>query len=201
MPGADAELQTYIFDLVDISLGQPSEFASEQDTSVKALLYDLDLVPYGYLETAIRDIKQSQEKDAFVIFEFSTVSERLAYCSPLFLFCGVSILEDESGRRTSMPLLLSLHRAVELFSGSMFNIQSIRDVSVSHAKHLREKTHHLVADKVIRTSFTGSKGLECWRKARLLLAWEAALLSDGHMIRWRVLCGPESIKRACNVNL
>ena len=188
-----------------MSSGQLSEFTSEhlkfnQDTSASAPLYDLDLVPYGYLETAIRDIRQSQPKDVFFVFEFSTVSERLSYSSPSFLFCAVSILEDEGGRRTSTPLLLSLHRAVELFSGSTFNIQSIHDVSASHAKVLREKTHHLVADKVVRTSFTGSKGLERWRKARVLLAWEAALFTNGQMTRWRVLCSPDSIKKACDVN-
>jgi hypothetical protein len=168
-----------------MSSGQPSESTPEhsgfaQDTSAKAPLYDLDLVPYSYLETAIRDIKRSQAKDVSVVFEFSTVSERLSYSSSSFLFCGVSILE--------------------LFSGSTFDIQSIHDVSATHAKLLREKTHHLVADKVIRTSFTGSKGLERWRKARLLLAWEAALLTNGHMTRWRVLCSPDSIKQICNVN-
>ncbi|KAF8623501.1 hypothetical protein AX15_006284 [Amanita polypyramis BW_CC] len=161
----------------------------DEDPLSKAVFYDLDSITYGHLESAIRGIKRSQVKKS-IILEFTTLGLHVSHLSPLLIMCAVPFLEDESGKRTSTPLLLSLRHMVELLSNSAFKIRSICDVSSTHTNLLRQSNQQLLVDKSIRMTFTGNKSLERWRKARLLLAWEAALLADGHLVKWRVCCTP-----------
>ncbi|KAF8716005.1 hypothetical protein AX14_006359 [Amanita brunnescens Koide BX004] len=147
----------------------------------KALFYDLDLAYHSHLRSVICNIKRSQMKTGSItILEFTTLGLHVSHLSSLYLICAVPYLEDESEsrKRTLTPLQTSLQRIIELLSDSAFEIRSVCDVSLMHAEELRKRSRH----RAIRT------GIEHWQKRRLLLAWEAALFMEGHLVRWQVCC-------------
>ena len=152
-----------------------------EDILSKALCYDLDLVCHGHLRTIIRNIKHSQTKaNSITILEFTTLGQHVSHLSPLYLICAVPCLEDDSGsgKRTLAPLQTSLQHIIGLLSDSSFEIKSVCDVSLMHAEELRKRGRN----RAIR------KGMERWHKERLLWAWETALLTEGHLVRWQVCC-------------
>jgi hypothetical protein len=45
----------------------------------------------------------------------------------------------------------------------------------------------LVEDRVLRMDLIRKWGVEGWREHRLMIAWEAGLLSAGYLQRWNVI--------------
>lgn len=152
-----------------------------EDALSKARFYDLDLVCHGHLRNIICNIKRLQTKaNSTTILEFTTLGRHVSHLSSLYLICAVPCLEDDSGsgKRTLTPLQTSLQHVIELLSDSAFEIRSLCDVSLMHAEELRKRSRH----QAVR------KGIERWHKERVLLTWEAALLTEGHLVRWQVCC-------------
>ena len=162
-----------------IKFSQATAMLSEyEDGLSNALCYDLDMVFYSHIKSIIYDVRRSQIKtNSITILEFTTLGLHVSYLSSLYLACAVPFLEDESrsGKRTLTPLHLSLRHVIELLSDAGIEIRSVCDVSLMHAEELRKHSRH----RMIK------KGMQ---KEGVLLTWEAALLTEGHLVRWRVCC-------------
>ncbi len=162
-----------------IELSQRRSILPEHVSST--LFYDLDLVCYGHLKSVIHDLRRSQIKtNSIKILEFTTLGLHVSYLSSLYPACAVPFLEDESksGKRTLTPLHLSLRHMIELLSDAAIEIRSVCDVSLMHAEELRRRSRHQMV----------KRGTKYGQKGGVLLTWEAALLTDGHLVRWRLCC-------------
>ena len=152
-----------------------------EDALSKVRFYDLDLVCHGHLRNIVCNIKRSQAKaKSITVLEFTALGRHVSHISSLYLICAVPCLEDNScsGKRTLSPLQTSLQHVIELLSNSLFEVRSVCDVSLMHAEELRKRSRHRAV----------GKGIERWHKERLLLTWEAALLTEGHLVRWQICC-------------
>jgi hypothetical protein len=99
------------------------------------------------------------------------------------------LLRERGSCRTSTPLLTSLHRIIEVLSSGPSNntIERITNVTANHVTALRMMEQALVEDRVLRMDLIRKWGVEGWREHRLMIAWEAGLLSAGYLQRWNVI--------------
>ncbi|KAI5900416.1 uncharacterized protein SCHCODRAFT_01117694 [Schizophyllum commune H4-8] len=65
-------------------------------------------------------------------------------------------------------------------------ILAVHNISVNYAADLLELRERLHSDATMRSSYVARYGVDCWRERRVMLAWEAALLRAGMLVRWSV---------------
>jgi hypothetical protein len=161
-------------------LSQHTSILSKQEDALSnTLFYDLDLVCYSHLKRIIYDVRRSQIKtNSITVLEFTTLGLHVSYPSSLYLACAIPFLEDESesGKRALTPLHLSFRHMIELLSDAAIKIKSVCDVSLMRAEELRRRGRHQMVK------------IKYGQKERVLLTWEAALLTEGHLVRWRACC-------------
>jgi hypothetical protein len=153
-----------------------------------------DFLRHAHLKPFIRNLQISLEPSASVTFEFTTLGSSIASFSTPFILCALPYLPRQRDgrllcRRTSNPLLASLHQIIELATSgsSPFVIESVRNVSGEYATILDTITAELEDNRQQRNSFIEQFGKECWREHRFLTAWESALLRVGYLTRWVVI--------------
>jgi len=155
----------------------------------------LDFLPYPELESSIRTIQARLHPGSSALFKFTSISPKIAFLSDQFVFCCLPfmprryLLKQDNPRRTSTPLLTSLHHITEVLSteSSTVSIQQITNVTAEHIIALRMMEQSLVTDPVRRLGMIGKWGLDGWRDHRFMIAWEAGLLSAGYLQRWNVV--------------
>ena len=167
-------------------------FISFEDYQTTACL---DFLPYPDLESSIRTIQARLRPGSSALFKFTSISPKIAFLSDQFIFCCLPfmprryLLKQDNPHRTSTPLLTSLHHITEVLStGSpTVSIQHITNVTAEHVTALRMMEQSLVTDPVRRLNMISKWGLDGWRDHRLMIAWEAGLLSAGYLQRWNVV--------------
>jgi len=158
----------------------------------------LDFIPHPQLEASIRNLQSVLRKGIPATLEFTTIAPHISFLSTSFILCALPFLprkhlatdqNQETALRTSTPLLTSLHRVIELLTStpSKLTIESILNVSASCVTGLNALEGELQDDRGIRTAFIDKWGVEGWREHRLMMAWEAGLLSAGYLTRWIVV--------------
>jgi hypothetical protein len=156
----------------------------------------LDFLPYSDLESSIHNIIQSRlQLRSSALFEFTTLASNIAFLSDQFIFCALPFMprkyleQRDRPCRTSTPLLTSLHHITKVISSgpSTVTIERITNVTAEHVMALRMIEQSLVTDRVLRLRLIKKWGIEGWREHRLMIAWEAGLLSAGHLQRWNVV--------------
>ncbi|KIY50825.1 hypothetical protein FISHEDRAFT_71140 [Fistulina hepatica ATCC 64428] len=141
--------------------------------------------------------------------EFTTLAPSTPFLSVPFFLSGIPFLRcslssrqhsSKPGRRLLTPFAITLSGILDLLSTPCLSAQhrkptrmsspraarinSVLNVSSQHAARLLALRDHLENDTLMRTSFVNAYGLEFWRQHRLMLAWEAGLLTAGLLERW-----------------
>jgi hypothetical protein len=155
----------------------------------------IDSLPYPSLEPSVRTIQSSLQPGSIVVFEFTTIAADIPFLSDQFVFCCLPFMprrylpRNHSSCRTSTPLLASLHRIIEVLSSGPSNttIKRITNVTTNHVTALHMMEQSLVNDQVVRLDLIRKWGVEGWREHRIMIAWEAGLLSAGYLQRWNVI--------------
>ncbi|KAF8891258.1 hypothetical protein BD779DRAFT_1670894 [Infundibulicybe gibba] len=167
----------------------------DTDVQLPVLVIDIDFVPHGCLQSTISAYLSALESNTRLVVNVTTVALGTPLLSHKFLLCSLPFLPRQylkagsgaSPRRGLGSLLTPLHRIIELISQHQVTVKAVENVSKAREKELWALEQQLVNDRALRTSTTGNYGIEGWREHRFLTAWEAALLSNGHLVRWSVI--------------
>jgi len=89
--------------------------------------------------------------------------------------------------RTSTLLLTRLESIVALLSSLSYRIVCVDNVSFRQAAILQKLGMDLADNKSKRVECIKDFGVAGWREERFMFAWEAALLSSGILVRWRII--------------
>ncbi|KAJ7112453.1 hypothetical protein C8R43DRAFT_153168 [Mycena crocata] len=158
---------------------------------------DLDYTPFSSLESSLLRLRSTLAPGALASLEFTTPTPSVTFLSTQFTICAVPFMTRKypggSGapnrNRTATPLLASLHRVLELLTAgpAALALESVSNVSQQYADGLTAAAEHLEDDRATRTTLIQQCGMAAWREQRLMMAWEAALFSAGHLSRWVVV--------------
>lgn len=155
----------------------------------------LDFIPYSDLEHVLCAVKASLKPGTFVSFEFTTVSPDIPFLSDSFVFCSLPFMprryfkHDGLPRRTSMPLLISLHRVIELLTSAAcpLFIETVKNVTSEHITAFGALHEALARDRILRSGSIQKWGERGWKEHRFMIAWERALLTAGYLTKWIVV--------------
>ncbi|KAJ7172137.1 hypothetical protein C8R46DRAFT_1348614 [Mycena filopes] len=158
---------------------------------------DLDYTPFSALESSLLELRATLTPGTSATLEFTTPAAHVTFLSPHFTLCAVPFLprkhcitsKTPNRTRTATPLLGSLHRVLELLTAgpAALALESASNVSGKYADGLSAAAEHLEENRAARTAFVHRWGVTGWREERLMMAWEAALFSAGHLTRWIVI--------------
>jgi hypothetical protein len=154
---------------------------------------DLDVVPHRDLETELRRIQISYQAASSITIEFSCLASSVTFMSKQFVLCAIPLLPRTLGKRierkprTSTLLLTRLESIVALLSSLSCRIVRVDNVSFGQAAILQKLEMDLVDNRSKRVECIQDLGVAGWREERFMLAWEAALLASGILVRWRII--------------
>lgn len=159
--------------------------------------FDLDFVPYHDLQVELRRIHELHRQKNATVIEFSCLGTGVRLMSSDFVLCAVPFLQQDDAKdthtyttrisRTSMPFFMQMHDVISILTSSRATtIKSVMNISYEHAETLYKVERELVNDRNLRIQHIKDIGLAGWRKDRLMLAWEAGLLSSRLLVRWRI---------------
>ncbi|KAJ7085729.1 hypothetical protein B0H15DRAFT_1023325 [Mycena belliarum] len=157
---------------------------------------DLDYVPYYHFEASLLQLRAAVAPGTFSSLEFTTPVSDLAFLGAQFNICAIPFLPRRYVRpgtsarnRTATPLLASFHRILELLTvgPAALILENVSNMSKKYTVGLEAAAAHLEEDPAARTAFIQQWGVAGWREQRLMMAWEAALFSAGHLRRWVVV--------------
>ena len=115
----------------------------------------------------------------------SFVSQNVPSLSPEFILCALPLAYRS---RLSSPLLGSLFEVMNIIQPlTHIKIKTVENISKDYSSFLATMERNLVEQGTIRARLVDEHGLEKWRQERFLLAWEAALVDAGFMVRWRIV--------------
>ena len=157
-----------------------------------ATMVDLDFIPYPGLKKSIAFIVDSPGQQSFTLC-LTCLSPRISLLDSRFPFTVLPLLpkvyHQPSGKiRTTTSLFLSLQYLLILLASNHpdLAIVKVANISSSYAEILQEIENALVDDRTLRTNYIREYGLTGWREQRLRLVWEASLLRQGRLQRWKV---------------
>ena len=157
-------------------------------------MHDLDFVPYYDLESEIKRNMRIHKPGSTFSMEFSALAPGINLLGQTAIMCSLPFQSTFSRKheiasyRTATPLLVSLQRVVALTSNDgSCAIESVNNVSRQRAEHLYQIEQQLTDDRKARREVVNGEGIYRWREKRLILGWEAGLLTAGLLIRWRIL--------------
>ncbi len=163
--------------------------------------YDLDYTPYHNIEHLIFRLRRIHKLGSTFSIEFSCLTSRSTFFSRHFILCAIPLFflskDHKPGNRTSKPLrsttplFLTLQQVIAVLSkpsnlGRAESVLSITNITMEHAKLLRAQERELVENRGVRSRIVDEGGVAAWREKRLVLLWEAGLLSAGLLTRWHV---------------
>ncbi|KAJ7137725.1 hypothetical protein C8R44DRAFT_727940 [Mycena epipterygia] len=158
---------------------------------------DLDYIPFSHLEPSLLRLRAALAPGTVATLEFTTPAPSTTFLSTPFNLCAVPFLPRKYAvgaprrTRTATPLLASVHRVLELLAAgpgpAALTLERVENVSKTYAEGLNAAAGHLEDDRATRAAFIQQWGVAGWREQRLMMAWEAALFSAGHLTRWVVV--------------
>ncbi|KAF9483795.1 hypothetical protein BDN70DRAFT_264046 [Pholiota conissans] len=157
--------------------------------------FDLDFVPYHELRHEIRCIQDLHRPGNSTVIEFSCLGPGVRLMGADFLLCAVPFVTSNVNahackkriNRTSMPFFVQVHDVVGILtSRRALAVKSIINISWEYAETLYRLEKDLVNDRNLRTQHIEDVALAGWREDRLMLAWEAGLLTSKLLVRWRI---------------
>ncbi|CAK5277308.1 unnamed protein product [Mycena citricolor] len=157
---------------------------------------DLEFIPYPLVTTQLRKLRNTLPPGSTASLEFTAPAVPITSMTPLFTLCAIPFLPRRCStqrRRTTTPLLLSLHGLLEALTigdGSLA-LESASNASSTYSAVLMDRNEKLEEDRQVRTRYISSFGERSWREERFMLAWEAALFSAGLLKRWIVVVRKE----------
>jgi hypothetical protein len=160
---------------------------------LQSISIDLDVVPYRDLETALRRIQAPYQAGSLITIEFSCLASGIAFMSTQFILCAIPLLPRAFGKRTkrnprtSMLLLTRLETVVALLLSLSYRIVCVDNVSYRQAAILQTLEMDLAGNKSKRVDCINNFGIAGWREERFMVAWEAALLISGNLVRWKII--------------
>ncbi|KAJ6618812.1 hypothetical protein B0H10DRAFT_1658575, partial [Mycena sp. CBHHK59/15] len=151
---------------------------------------DLDYTPYPHLNAALLRLRHILAPGTAATLEFTAPAQPIAVLGSQFVLCVLPFLpRTHAPARTSTPLFVSLQRVLALLTAGPAApaLERVLNVSERYATALRATATRLEDDRGTRTTFIHQWGAAAWREQRLMLEWEAALFSAGHLTRWIVV--------------
>ncbi|KAF5386744.1 hypothetical protein D9615_001535 [Tricholomella constricta] len=154
----------------------------------------LDFVAYPDLGPTIRAFKTRIKSPSSASLELTTIAPSIPFLSDDFVLCSLPFmprkyLKDSIPRRTSTPLLTTLHSVTQYLSlgNPKTTIVSITNVTNEQVAALRISRQKLITDRAIRSGLITEWGENEWREHIFLLDWEAGLLAAGLLTRWSIV--------------
>ncbi|KAJ7632963.1 hypothetical protein FB45DRAFT_866459 [Roridomyces roridus] len=174
-------------------VSEPKESITPLSLTPNSCLH-LDYIPLAQLEPSLVQLRATLPAGTSATLEFTTSAAHLSFLSPQFTISAVPFLPRKRvGRsgvaRTATPLFASIHRILELLTAgpAALALESVSNESIKYANALNAAATQLEQDPAARSAFIQQWKEEGWRERRLMLVWEAALFSAGHLMRWVVV--------------
>ncbi|KAF8163503.1 hypothetical protein B0H34DRAFT_837142 [Crassisporium funariophilum] len=157
--------------------------------------FDLDFISYHRLEAELSVIHLRLGPDSSKAIEFSCLAPGIGFLTHDFVLCAIPFLPttyrtsktNTQVSHTTTPLFVSLNSVIASLSSGPWTIKSIQNISNLHALALDKLGQDLLYDKAARSAFIEGANVAAWREKIFRLAWEAALLRAGLLMRWRVI--------------
>ncbi|RDB21066.1 hypothetical protein Hypma_011805 [Hypsizygus marmoreus] len=155
---------------------------------------DIDFIEYSDLERTLRAVRSQLQPGCSVSMEFTAIEAHVTFLSDEFILCAIPFLTPKqirpsSARRTTTPLLVSLHRITEyLTTGtSSTSIETITNATSERITALRLLHKNLLTDRALRSALIRNLEEQGWREHRFMVSWEAELLAAGLLSRWAIV--------------
>ncbi|KAI0316583.1 hypothetical protein OF83DRAFT_1126127 [Amylostereum chailletii] len=185
----------------DIDGQSPSSFSRSPSFPRQAFLVDLDFVPSHKLEAFFNHLHKTLPEDSRLTLSFTTAEPSFSVSYRSYAVVGLPYLPGSLRLPSSCPartlsaLSTSLPQALELLEGQ-FIVDSVENISASYSSAICQAADVLKDDPGARDAFVGQYGMEGWRAERFRGLWEAALLKEGRLTKWKITVrtvhGPEA---------
>jgi hypothetical protein len=118
-------------------------------------------------------------KGSRIILEFTSLSNHISFLSTTHVLCLIPFLAHHLPHRLS-DVLATVNDTPHL------KLSTITNTSAAYADTLAAISTKLTYDPVARQQCVDEVGIKEWRKRRLMLEFEAALVRKGWLERWDV---------------
>ncbi|KAF9497458.1 hypothetical protein BDN71DRAFT_1444608 [Pleurotus eryngii] len=168
----------------------------------------LDIAPFSEISKIFRLMDNTLQHGTRASIYFSSIAPDLAFLGPEYTICAVSFFmrqqtfarpilskerythDSDPPRRayTSTPLLLNLAKVTGLLANHApgLHVDYVQDVSLETRLSLIHEEKQLAEDSKTRKAYVRRYNIRAYLEERFMLAWEAGLLGNGNLQRWKV---------------